>query len=377
MGAEETNGGNDSDTNEPRRRGRKRAVTPDDAESARITPTTMKMSDLCRDNRMGKKSSREIRLQEREVEDKRKRAREELQAMMDDTAPPDAQETESNNHRAPVSRATPPATSAARIAPQVRLVNGQIVQDEDSCMIDRHERAEASRLTEDIQEEDELTRRITSFSYSRHPRTKNKWDAEQTSRFHEGLRLFGTDFMTINRIMFPKLTRRAIKTKFTHEERADEEFIKHLLIHERKVPTLEEVEEMSQIKLKDPTEVYRGMEEDREKLEEEARVEREAIAEVERQRVEEARRENEAATAAAAAAAGRGRGGADGGGGGDGDEEVEKENEGGVIDEGEVEVLDDGDDAATSGKKKKKKGARRTKKQGLRTAKGKRVLASA
>ena len=343
VAAETTDKGDGLPPQKPRRKGRKRAATPENAEMIEITSTLVKMSDLCRDSRAGKTSSRESRLQERDKEAKAKKAREQLQTMMEDqeAASPDDRAEEPSNPSPQASRAIPSTVNAARLAPQVRLVNGQIVQDEDSRMIDRHESVEA-RPTEDIQDEDELTRRVTSASYARRGRTKNKWDAEQTSRFYDGLRLFGTDFMTINRIMFPKLTRRAIKRKFTNEERADEELIKHILIHERRVPTLDEIESMSQTTFKDPSEVYKGMEEDRQMLEEEARKEKEAMEEVERQRIDEARKENEAA---------------DGGGAG-------KENE-------DVEILDDGN--VNDGGGKMKKGRKR----GLRTTKGKRVLASA
>ena len=348
--AQATVEGDDLEGDRPRRRGRKRAVTPENAERVEIAPTLVKMSDLCRDSHTGKKSSRESRLQERDKEVKTKNAREHLHSMMDDpgTTLIDSQTEEPHDYYQSASKTIASNKIATRLAPQVRLVNGQIVQDEDSRMIDRHEQVEASRLTEEICDEDELTRRVTSFSYAKRPQRKTKWDAEQTNRFYDGLRLFGTDFMTINRIMFPRMTRRAIKTKFTNEERADEELIKRILIQERRVPTLEEIESMSQTTLRDPSEVYKGMQEDKERLEDEARREKEAMDGVERQRANEV--ENEAL------------------------DEGEKENE----DEEVVGPTDDrdGENSGIGNGGRRKKGGRGLSKQRLST-KRKKALASA
>ena len=109
----------------------------------------------------------------------------------------------------------------------MRVVNGKIVVDDQSLQVDRHANAaeEAEQMEEIV--ENELTRRVTSGSWMKRAK-KEAWDEEATELFYQGLRMFGTDFQIISR-MVPGMSRRHIKNKFIKEERAHPERINQVL----------------------------------------------------------------------------------------------------------------------------------------------------
>ena len=277
------------------RRPRKRAKTPPNAESVEIAANDVRMAELCQDNHAGKKSNREARLAKREKEAKAAKARKQLRELVGETEDTPARGSdEAASSQPQKSQLEHPVGSpepVPRLAPQVRLVNGQIVQDEGSRLFDRHAAAEGSRedMGADVQEEDELTRRVNSASYQKRL-PSFRWTVDMTERFYEGLRYFGTDFMMMT-VLFPGVTRRQLKSKFVKEERQDEALVKQILLHERKVADLEELQRLANVVYRDPEDVQKEMEEDRKRLEEEDRLEREAREQLERRRVEEVDRE--------------------------------------------------------------------------------------
>ncbi|KAG9974445.1 hypothetical protein KCU98_g11991, partial [Aureobasidium melanogenum] len=104
------------------------------------------------------------------------------------------------------------------------------------------------------------------------------WSDEETDRFYEALRMFGTDFFIISKMFAPK-TRRQIKLKFIREERLDPDRVNRALAGDAVPMNLESFAEATGQDLggfKDPRE-----------LEEELRVEGEE------QRVEIARKKKE------------------------------------------------------------------------------------
>jgi len=103
------------------------------------------------------------------------------------------------------------------IAPQMRLVNGQLVLDEQSLQIDRRERDAVDDEPLEQVEESNLTRRVNNATWRNKERTE-RWDAEETNKFYGALSMFGTDFEMCSK-MFPGRTRRQLKNKFTAEER--------------------------------------------------------------------------------------------------------------------------------------------------------------
>ena len=61
------------------------------------------------------------------------------------------------------------------------------------------------------------------------------WNDEETDRFYDALRMFGTDFFIISKMFAPK-TRRQIKTKFVREERLDPTRVNDALMGKQTVP---------------------------------------------------------------------------------------------------------------------------------------------
>ena len=259
---------------------RKRAQTPEDAETVQIEPGAVKMADLCKDTRTGKKSKRETALQARDAEELLKKQQQQIAENNGTPAPAVADESAEPSQPAVV----PSETSAS--VPGVRIVNGQLVLDESTRTIDRVAIAnEARGGNEEVVVVDSLSHKVNSGTYGKRGR-KEKWGEEMTDRFYDGLRMFGTDFGMISK-MFPGRSRRTIKLKFNHEERLDNEKIK-ITLSERIPVDMEAFSEMSKTTYREKAEVEREMAEDRKRLEEEQANEKEERDRVAAERVAEA-----------------------------------------------------------------------------------------
>lgn len=258
----------------PRARGRRqRATTPEDAESYEITPTAVKMSDLCRDLPRGKKSKREVELRnmDRAQADRKRNGvgkESESSASKENTEDVLAKADEERDR----------AEAESQTGPQMRIVNGEIVLDSSSLQIDRH--ANAARNAEDLEEVEEnpLTRRINAGSFGKKSKAES-WDEEMTDLFYRGLRMFGTDFMMISK-MFPGRTRRQIKLKFSNEERKYPERIKETLLGPGESISLETYSELTNTVYDDPKIIQQELDEEKKRIEEEHAKEKEAQQEL-------------------------------------------------------------------------------------------------
>ncbi|KAI9741914.1 MAG: Transcription factor TFIIIB component B [Cirrosporium novae-zelandiae] len=253
----------------------RRALTPENAESIEIVPGQVKMSDLCKDLRLGKKSKREAELQKMDL----------------DTWNNIVKDRQEQTARQEAGEDPPPETVDERLArieaertnhaPRMRIINGEIVVDDMSLQIDRHAEADAAAGEMEEVEENQLTRRVNSGSFMKRERTQ-AWDQDSTDLFYKGLQMFGTDFMMISK-MFPDRTRRQIKLKYNKEEREDPIRIKEC--EANRIPVnMEEFAELSGIIYEDVEVHEREMEEDRRKLEEEMAREKELQEELQRNR---------------------------------------------------------------------------------------------
>ena len=306
-------------TSRPRKRKRQRPKTPPENEHVEITPSITTMHDLCRDTRTGKTSSKEKRLQARdmaEIERRQQVAQERLRSL--NSVVQSARDLRDDRDR------SAPATNGDvngeepvhHQGPTLRLVDGVIQLDETSLQVDRH--AAAAGSDPDAAgapiEEDDLAQRITGHSWmyvnrrdpverQPHAHKADPWDPEQTRLFYEALRMFGTDFEIIS-AMFPGRTRRRIKAKFTREERENPELIDEALGVRGRVPM--NLEQYAQATGRDPIDGDEDGEEggerrgfvDPAKLKEElAKEEEQAMKEIEevRKEAEEERRQREAA----------------------------------------------------------------------------------
>lgn len=99
-------------------------------------------------------------------------------------------------------------------APQVRIIDGRIVIDEQSLEIT------AGRPDARLEEPSLVIEGNSSVTYGTYMNKtpSEKWTAEETEAFYSALSRYGTDFSLIERIM-PHRTRRQIKLKFKREER--------------------------------------------------------------------------------------------------------------------------------------------------------------
>jgi len=115
---------------------------------------------------------------------------------------------------AAVSSAGGPATPLP-FAPQVKVVDGQLVIDPGSLLVTA-EAPPVSHEDFDVVQETASSGRVTAASFAKRPRAR-RWSPEETERFYEGLRLYGTDFTLLAR-MFPGRDRRDLRTKYKREE---------------------------------------------------------------------------------------------------------------------------------------------------------------
>ena len=214
---------------EPGERGRgRRAKSPTDAENKTIEESTVKMKDLCRDPLIGKKSKRGKELESTDWSEVVRRQR----AYKADLAARRARgEVVDETAEQRIARLAEESTSAqvTMLAPQMRVVDGQIVIDEESLRVDRHQRDALQEESMEVVEENVHTRLVNSGTWSRREKG-DKWEDQSTERFYEALSMFGTDFEIISKL-FPGRTRRQIKNKFNCEERKDPQRITLALKH--------------------------------------------------------------------------------------------------------------------------------------------------
>ncbi|KAF3049622.1 Transcription factor TFIIIB component B [Didymella keratinophila] len=215
---------------EPKKRGRPpREDTPPDAEDHVIDPDTMCMDDLASRNiRVGKLSRREREMRKIDWDAVKQRRREE-----------DARHITTKEAQAAVDKLLESGdVEQVSTGPRYHVVDGRIELVQDSGTIDRERDADREIEMMTITEEDDLTTRITSRSFMKNnkrfpnefvlPGQGKRWNAQSTAMFYQGLRSFGTDFQMIAH-MFPGMTRRSIKTKFTREERENPDIVRDCL----------------------------------------------------------------------------------------------------------------------------------------------------
>jgi transcription factor TFIIIB component B'' len=255
-----------------RKRKRKR---PEGAEDYEIAPSEVKMSDLVKDKRLGKGSKLEARLEEVDWDEVKKKRKEE------------AEEAEKRRELEREEKASGKSTRqddvpTAPTVPKLTIRDNQIVMEEESRIVDRHaEIDQGADDTVNVQDINDVTRRVNQSTIGRQSGVKQKghWNDEMTDLFYKGLRMFGTDFMMISK-MFPGMSRRHIKLKYTREERTNLARVNKNLIAKEDV-NMEEYSQMSNQVYEDP-EIVKGVmraEEQRLRDEDMARRARESEAE--------------------------------------------------------------------------------------------------
>ncbi|KAL8755080.1 MAG: hypothetical protein Q9199_003901 [Rusavskia elegans] len=286
-----------------RRTRKEREPTPEEAENETIVPGQVKMADLCRDTRKGKKSDMLRALQERDKVELVKKQQKELQQLVGNEAPAEDNErngaaltaAENANANGPAAGEVERRQELSRqVAGTYVNEDGEIMIDTDSLQVDRHARAAAEREQGQLEavEENYLSRpAVNSQTYAKREKA-NSWPEELTDEFYEALRMFGTDFDMIGRML--RKTRRAIKLKFTREERLDPDRINQALRGERIAVDVEDFSRRAGEELKETEEHERMMEEDRKKIEKDAADELKAKEEQDQVRKDQAEQERAA-----------------------------------------------------------------------------------
>lgn len=245
------------------------------AENHEIAPEEIKMADLVKDQGLGKTSRREAEMAKIDwAEVKRKRRKAEEEAIQEEQR---LREARKNGRPLPAP--------GPHVAERLVLVNGQMVIDESSRVIDRNAATarDADELGEAINE-DHLTKRVNQATVGRKPgtgRSYSTWDDEETEQFYQGLRMFGTDFMMISKI-FPGTSRSVIKKKYNKEEKLNPERV-FAALNSKEPIDLQAFSKMTDTVYEDPKEFYKELEEEQARLE----------AEDARMRAQEARAEQE------------------------------------------------------------------------------------
>ncbi|KAI9768427.1 MAG: Transcription factor TFIIIB component B [Geoglossum simile] len=238
-----------------RRQKRAREKTPEDAENVEIASSVVKMSDLCKDTRTGKRSerSREIEMMDGTETIRKQRERREVR---ENGRPPTLETVDQRLER--LEREREAAEQGQVSAPRMRLVNGKLVLDEASLQVDRH--ANAAALAEPMEqvEESTLTRPVNAGTWGKREKTE-PWGEESTDRFYNALRMFGTDFGMISK-MFPGRSRRQIKLKFNKEEKADSKRVTEAVSGPRQLIDIAEFSELTMTEYQDPEAFARELE---------------------------------------------------------------------------------------------------------------------
>ncbi|KAJ5622859.1 hypothetical protein N7490_011464 [Penicillium lividum] len=242
-------------------RRRKREVTPEGADTVEILPNVIKMSELCKDLKTGKKSNREIALRRIELEEHERKLK-----AKDGTPGTPGTPGASKAGEASKEKDGPPGGSERANGPVMRIVNGEIVLDAASLQVDRHADAARDAGDMDVVEENQLTRKINQATYGKRSKTET-WDEEMTDLFYRGLRMFGTDFMVISKL-FPGRSRRQIKLKFNNEERKDPQRIKDTLLGPSEAIDIQEYSLMTNETYDDPKLIQKELDEEKAKIEE-------------------------------------------------------------------------------------------------------------
>ncbi|KAJ3341736.1 hypothetical protein HDU83_006489 [Entophlyctis luteolus] len=127
------------------------------------------------------------------------------------------------------------------VGPKIQIVDGQIVIDETSLVINAPVPMDSDETNQDMEIIDESAGalHITSASFRFNKITGKRWKKDDVDLFYE---YFGTNFEVIA-LLFPKLTRRHIISRFRLEERRDPARISRAL-RSRMEPPSELIERM-------------------------------------------------------------------------------------------------------------------------------------
>ncbi|KAJ4511601.1 hypothetical protein HRR86_001894 [Exophiala dermatitidis] len=223
-----------------------RLPTPENAEEHEVDPDEVSMGDLVRDNKLGKKSETEKRMQEN-WEDILRRRKEEIERRREAAGQRRHGRQELNLNQA--------AEESGRAhVPQQIIVNGQIVVAAESREVAFGAGVEQAVIEDaDVAlEDDRIYKYVHQGTLGKHAgrRRGTRWDDVSTELFYKGLRMFGTDFSLIANL-FPGMDRRQIKLKFVAEQRINPARVERSVATKEPVD-IEEYARMTNQEFQDP-----------------------------------------------------------------------------------------------------------------------------
>ncbi|KAJ1722627.1 hypothetical protein LPJ53_002969 [Coemansia erecta] len=117
------------------------------------------------------------------------------------------------------SKAETPQTPVNRMAAQVRIVDGKVVIDTDSLVINRRDMTAVDTEPLEVVDESTKQRFTNSLTYVTKRTSRKRWKPEETELFYQALRKHGSDFQMIAEEL-PNRNRYDVRNKFKYEERA-------------------------------------------------------------------------------------------------------------------------------------------------------------
>ncbi|KAJ1644875.1 hypothetical protein LPJ64_003498 [Coemansia asiatica] len=188
------------------------------------------MAYFCRDTRHGRPTAEFI---EKENEFIRK-----VNAHAEGKPP--EQEKEKEATPAPIVPVKKPESAVQpvnRMAAQVRIVDGKVVVDTESLVINRRDMAGTSDEPLELIDESTRQRFTNSLTYVPKRTSRKRWSKGETELFYDALRKYGTDFNTIASVL-PNRNRYDVRNKFKAEEKIQASRITVTLLHrDRPVPS--------------------------------------------------------------------------------------------------------------------------------------------
>ncbi|KAJ1882620.1 hypothetical protein LPJ57_000787 [Coemansia sp. RSA 486] len=172
--------------------------------------SNLPMAYFCRDTRHGRPTAEFI---EKENEFIRK-----INAHTEGKNPDLVKEATPAPEPEPVKKTEPTAQPVNRMAAQVRIVDGKVVVDAESLMINRSDMAGTSDEPLELIDESTRQRFTNSLTYVPKRTSRKRWKTEETELFYDALRKYGTDFQTIASVL-PGRNRYDIRNKFKAEEK--------------------------------------------------------------------------------------------------------------------------------------------------------------
>lgn len=223
-------------------RSKKSPSSPESAQEIEIETSQATMSELCKDSHQGRKSKRESLLECIDWDEVKRRKQQERDRGQDEIA------------EASVDREATPQP----LGPQMRVVNNEFVLDETTQVIDDHAKIiEEANVEAEALDESNLTKRVNQATIG-HQKSRSgiRWDEENTQRFYEGLRLFGTDLSMIGNQVFHGISRDHLKRKYLKEEHENPELLRRALTKSRKARGRVALQAVRDLEYEDPAQIY-------------------------------------------------------------------------------------------------------------------------